>query len=101
MSLCPTFLLRVSFPSPLDCRAKGIRNSDNEIVKVKERGRIYTVTQSLLVKAEGTEKTDTYNWLLCPTGEALTEEVELQLPKNVVDGSDRISLSVLGKINHC
>ncbi|XP_042152491.1 alpha-2-macroglobulin-like [Oncorhynchus tshawytscha] len=38
---------------------------DNEIVKVKERGRIYKVTQSLLVKAEGTEKTDTYNWLLC------------------------------------
>uniref|UniRef100_A0A8C8D4H4 Uncharacterized protein n=1 Tax=Oncorhynchus tshawytscha TaxID=74940 RepID=A0A8C8D4H4_ONCTS len=66
---------------------------DNEIVNVPERGRIDTVTQSLLVKAEGTEKTDTYNWLLCPT-----EEVELQLPKNVVDGSDRISLSVLGDI---
>ena len=29
------------------------------------------------------------------------EEVELQLPQNVVDGSARISLSVLGKINHC
>ncbi|XP_038829725.1 alpha-2-macroglobulin-like isoform X3 [Salvelinus namaycush] len=71
---------------------------DNEIVNVPERGRIDTVTKSLLVKAEGTEKTDTYNWLLCPTGEALTEEVELQLPKNVVDGSDRISLSVLGDI---
>ncbi|CAB1347764.1 unnamed protein product, partial [Coregonus sp. 'balchen'] len=69
---------------------------DNEIVNVPERGRIDIVTQSLLVKAEGTEKTDTYNWLLCPTGETLTEEVELQLPKNVVDGSDRISLSVLG-----
>uniref|UniRef100_A0A674CJL4 Alpha-2-macroglobulin-like n=1 Tax=Salmo trutta TaxID=8032 RepID=A0A674CJL4_SALTR len=68
---------------------------DNEIVNVPERGRIDTVTQSLLVKAEGTEKTDTYNWLLCPTGVTMTEEVELQLPKNVVDGSDRISLSVL------
>ncbi|XP_045075715.1 LOW QUALITY PROTEIN: alpha-2-macroglobulin-like [Coregonus clupeaformis] len=71
---------------------------DNEIVNVPERGRIDTVTHSLLVKAEGTEKTDTYNWLLCPTGEALTEDVELQLPKNVVDGSDRMSLSVLGDI---
>uniref|UniRef100_A0A8C7TQ39 Alpha-2-macroglobulin-like n=1 Tax=Oncorhynchus mykiss TaxID=8022 RepID=A0A8C7TQ39_ONCMY len=71
---------------------------DNEIVNVPERGRIDTVTKSLLVKAEGTEKTDTYNWLLCPTGETLTEKVELQLPKNVVDGSDRISLSVLGDI---
>uniref|UniRef100_A0A8C7V2E6 Alpha-2-macroglobulin-like n=1 Tax=Oncorhynchus mykiss TaxID=8022 RepID=A0A8C7V2E6_ONCMY len=71
---------------------------DNEIVNVPERGRIDTVTKSLLVKAEGTEKTDTYNWLLCPTGVTMTEEVELQLPKNVVDGSDRISLSVLGDI---
>ncbi|XP_070982364.1 alpha-2-macroglobulin-like isoform X2 [Oncorhynchus clarkii lewisi] len=71
---------------------------DNEIVNVPERGRIDTVTKSLLVKAEGTEKTKTYNWLLCPTGETLTEEVELQLPKNVVNGSDRISLSVLGDI---
>ena len=34
------------------------------------------------------------------TGETLTEEVELQLAKNVVDGSDRISLSVLGKMYH-
>lgn len=71
---------------------------DNEIVNVPERGRIDTVTKSLLVKvcsllllwnllmyryhlvpltennllssqAEGTEKTDTYNWLLCPTGQ--------------------------------
>uniref|UniRef100_A0A4W5QFR3 Alpha-2-macroglobulin-like n=1 Tax=Hucho hucho TaxID=62062 RepID=A0A4W5QFR3_9TELE len=71
---------------------------DNEIVNVPERGRIDTVKQSLLVKAEGTEKTDTYNWLLCPTGVTMTEEVELQLPKNVVDGSHRISLSVLGDI---
>ncbi|CAB1344316.1 unnamed protein product [Coregonus sp. 'balchen'] len=66
---------------------------DHEIVNVPERGRVDTVTRSLLVTAEGTEKTDTYNWLLCPTGETLTEEVELQLPQNVVDGSDRISLT--------
>uniref|UniRef100_A0A4W5KCI5 Alpha-2-macroglobulin-like n=1 Tax=Hucho hucho TaxID=62062 RepID=A0A4W5KCI5_9TELE len=71
---------------------------DNGVVNVPERGRIDTVTRSLLVKAEGTEKTHTYNWLLCPTGESLTEVVELQLPQNVVDGSDRISLSVLGDI---
>uniref|UniRef100_A0A8K9WP64 Alpha-2-macroglobulin-like n=1 Tax=Oncorhynchus mykiss TaxID=8022 RepID=A0A8K9WP64_ONCMY len=71
---------------------------DNGVVNVPERGRVDTVTRSLLVKAEGTEKSHTYNWLLCPTGEALTEEVELQLPQNVVDGSARISLSVLGDI---
>uniref|UniRef100_A0AAZ3SNF4 Alpha-2-macroglobulin-like n=1 Tax=Oncorhynchus tshawytscha TaxID=74940 RepID=A0AAZ3SNF4_ONCTS len=71
---------------------------DNGVVNVPERGRVDTVTRSLLVKAEGTEKSHTYNWLLCPTGEALTEEVEVQLPQNVVDGSARISLSVLGDI---
>uniref|UniRef100_A0A4W5JX13 Uncharacterized protein n=1 Tax=Hucho hucho TaxID=62062 RepID=A0A4W5JX13_9TELE len=42
---------------------------DNGVVNVPERGRIDTVTRSLLVKAEGTEKTHTYNWLLCPTGQ--------------------------------
>uniref|UniRef100_A0A6Q2XD69 Alpha-2-macroglobulin-like n=1 Tax=Esox lucius TaxID=8010 RepID=A0A6Q2XD69_ESOLU len=82
-------------------RAEAVQSDvscDNEIVTVPERGRIDTVTRRLLVKAEGTEKTDTHNWLLCPTGEALTKEVELQLPKNVVDGSDRASLSVLGDV---
>eukprot|EP00063_Salmo_salar_P071838 XP_014046673.1 PREDICTED: alpha-2-macroglobulin-like [Salmo salar] len=70
----------------------------NGVVNVPERGRVDTVTRGLLVKAEGTEKSHTYNWLLCPTGEALTEEVEVQLPQNVVAGSARISLSVLGDI---
>ncbi|XP_041668406.1 alpha-2-macroglobulin-like [Cheilinus undulatus] len=69
---------------------------DNEIVSVPERGRIDVVTRTLIVKAEGKEMTKTYNWLLCPKGETLTEEVELQLPDNVIDGSARASLSVLG-----
>ncbi|KAM6987442.1 murinoglobulin-2-like [Tautogolabrus adspersus] len=71
---------------------------DNEIVSVPDRGRIDVVTRTLIVKAEGTEKTQTHNWLLCPNGEALTEEVELQLPDDVIDGSARASLSVLGDI---
>uniref|UniRef100_A0A6Q2YSL1 Alpha-2-macroglobulin-like n=1 Tax=Esox lucius TaxID=8010 RepID=A0A6Q2YSL1_ESOLU len=53
-------------------RAEAVQSDvscDNEIVTVPERGRIDTVTRRLLVKAEGTEKTDTHNWLLCPTGE--------------------------------
>ncbi|XP_053279686.1 alpha-2-macroglobulin [Pleuronectes platessa] len=71
---------------------------DNEIVSVPERGRIDLVTRPLIVKAEGAEMTKTHNLLLCPKGEALTEEVELQLPENVIDGSARASLSVLGDI---
>ncbi|TDH15275.1 hypothetical protein EPR50_G00029320 [Perca flavescens] len=71
---------------------------DNEIVSVPERGRIDVVTRPLIVKAEGTEMTKTYNWLLCPKGEALTEEMDVKLPKNMIDGSARASVSVLGDI---
>ncbi|KAJ4935261.1 hypothetical protein JOQ06_016797 [Pogonophryne albipinna] len=71
---------------------------DNEIVSVPERGRIDVVKRSLIVKAEGTEMSKTYNWLLCPKGEALKEEIEIQLPENVILGSARALLSVLGDI---
>ncbi|XP_069004470.1 alpha-2-macroglobulin-like [Embiotoca jacksoni] len=71
---------------------------DNEIVSVPDRGRIDVVTRAVLVKAEGTEMTKTNNWLLCPKGAALTEEAELQLPENVINGSARASVSVLGEI---
>ncbi|KAL1004891.1 hypothetical protein UPYG_G00051880 [Umbra pygmaea] len=71
---------------------------NKEAVSVPERGRVDTVSRNLLVKAEGTERTDSYNWLLCPRGEALTEKVKLELPENVVSGSARASLSVLGDI---
>ncbi|XP_052431625.1 alpha-2-macroglobulin [Carassius gibelio] len=71
---------------------------DNEIVSVPERGRIDTVTRSLLVQAEGTEKTETYSWLLCPKGDSLTVEVDLNLPKDVIEGSARSTVSVIGDI---
>ncbi|XP_031439423.1 alpha-2-macroglobulin-like isoform X2 [Clupea harengus] len=70
----------------------------NEVVTVPERGRIDTVTRPLRVKAEGTEKTESFSWLLCPKGGALIEEVELKLPMNVVRGSSRASVSVLGDV---
>ncbi|KAL1260697.1 hypothetical protein QQF64_008524 [Cirrhinus molitorella] len=71
---------------------------DNKIVSVPERGRIDVVTQSLLVQPEGTEKTETYSWLLCPKGDSLSEEVDLILPKDVIEGSARSSVSVIGDI---
>ncbi|KAK2881132.1 hypothetical protein Q8A67_018400 [Cirrhinus molitorella] len=71
---------------------------DNEIVTVPKRGRIDIVTRRLLVQAEGTEKTKTYSWLLCPKGDSLSEEVDLTLPKDVIEGSARSSVSVIGDI---
>uniref|UniRef100_A0A669D255 Alpha-2-macroglobulin domain-containing protein n=1 Tax=Oreochromis niloticus TaxID=8128 RepID=A0A669D255_ORENI len=50
---------------------------DNEVVSVPERGRIDVVTKSLIVKVE---------------------ETEIQLPENVVEGSARTFVSVLGDI---
>uniref|UniRef100_A0A4W6CPT5 Alpha-2-macroglobulin bait region domain-containing protein n=1 Tax=Lates calcarifer TaxID=8187 RepID=A0A4W6CPT5_LATCA len=64
---------------------------DNEVVSVPERGRIDVVTRSLIVKVG--------IFVFCLyTGEALTEEIDIQLPENVIDGSARASLSVLGDI---
>ncbi|XP_007236950.3 alpha-2-macroglobulin [Astyanax mexicanus] len=71
---------------------------DNEIVSVPERGRIDTVTRSLLVQAEGTEKSKSQSWLLCPQGNSVSEELELTLPGDVIEGSARASVSVLGDI---
>uniref|UniRef100_A0A3P8V405 Alpha-2-macroglobulin-like n=2 Tax=Cynoglossus semilaevis TaxID=244447 RepID=A0A3P8V405_CYNSE len=71
---------------------------NNDIVSVPERGRIDVVTRSLIVKAEGVEMSKTHNLLLCPKGTALTEDVEMQLPENVIVGSARATLSVLGDI---
>ncbi|XP_043974431.1 alpha-2-macroglobulin-like [Gambusia affinis] len=71
---------------------------ENKIVEVPERGRIDTVTRSLRVEAEGSEIVKTQNWLLCPKGEPLTEETEVHLPENVIDGSARVTVSVLGDI---
>ncbi|XP_050984844.1 pregnancy zone protein [Labeo rohita] len=71
---------------------------DNEIVSVPERGRIDTVTQSLRVNAEGIEKTNTHSWLLCPKEQSLLEEVDLAFPKNMIEGSGRATVSVIGDI---
>ncbi|XP_056599256.1 alpha-2-macroglobulin-P-like [Triplophysa dalaica] len=71
---------------------------DNAIVSVPERGRVDIVTRSLLVLAEGVERTITYSWLLCPRGSRISEEVMLTLPSNVIRGSARSSVSVLGDI---
>ncbi|XP_043115309.1 alpha-2-macroglobulin-like protein 1 [Puntigrus tetrazona] len=71
---------------------------DNEIVSVPERGRIDTVTRSLRVHAEGIEMTNSHSWLLCSKGQNLLEEVQLAFPQNVIEGSGRATVSVLGDV---
>ncbi|XP_029110202.1 alpha-2-macroglobulin-like protein 1 [Scleropages formosus] len=71
---------------------------NNEMVTVPDRGRIDSVSRALLIKAEGTEKTDCYSFLLCPNGGTSQEQLDLSLPVNVVEGSARASVSVVGDI---
>uniref|UniRef100_A0A7N8XPS2 Alpha-2-macroglobulin-like n=1 Tax=Mastacembelus armatus TaxID=205130 RepID=A0A7N8XPS2_9TELE len=67
---------------------------DNEIVSVPERGRIDVVTKSLIVKVEFLSVS-----VFCLyTGKALTEEIDIRLSKNVIPGSARASISVMGDI---
>ncbi|XP_051551679.1 alpha-2-macroglobulin-like protein 1 [Myxocyprinus asiaticus] len=70
----------------------------SESVTVPQRGRIDIVTRSLLVQAEGVERTNTYSWLLCPQESSVFEEVMLTVPANVIEGSTRCSVSVVGDI---
>ncbi|XP_017163865.1 alpha-2-macroglobulin-like isoform X2 [Poecilia reticulata] len=79
-----------AIPSHISC--------GNEIVNVPERGRVDVVTRSLIVKAEGIEISKTYNWLVFPKDKALTEETEIRLPDNVIEGSASVTVSVLGDI---
>ncbi|XP_048013066.1 pregnancy zone protein-like isoform X2 [Megalobrama amblycephala] len=69
-----------------------------EAVTVPTRGLVDVVTRSLLVLAEGVERTNTQSWLLCPKGSVLLEDVTLTFPSNVIQGSARCSVSVLGDI---
>ncbi|XP_077058467.1 alpha-2-macroglobulin-like [Siphateles boraxobius] len=69
-----------------------------EVVTVPTRGRVDVVTRSLLVLPEGVERTNTQSWLLCPKGKDLSEDVTLTFPTNVIQGSARCSVSVLGDI---
>ncbi|KAF4116470.1 hypothetical protein G5714_003959 [Onychostoma macrolepis] len=63
-----------------------------EVVIVPERGRTDVVTRSLLVLPEGVERTNAQSWLLCP------KDVRLTFLTNVIQGSARCSVSVLGDI---
>ncbi|KAL1279110.1 hypothetical protein QQF64_025783 [Cirrhinus molitorella] len=69
-----------------------------EVVTVPARGRVDVVTRNLLVLPEGVERIFTQSWLLCPKGSISSEDIALSFPTNVIQGSARCSVSVLGDI---
>ncbi|XP_032869077.1 alpha-2-macroglobulin-like [Amblyraja radiata] len=70
----------------------------NEVVSVPERGAVDIVRRPLLIQPEGSETELTHSSLLCPAGQSVTEEIELQVPEDVVEGSARASVTVLGDL---
>nr|XP_023648138.1 alpha-2-macroglobulin-like [Paramormyrops kingsleyae] len=74
---------------------------NNEVVSIPDRGRIDRVTRTLLVKVSNARLgIRHFNlWLIrFPRGKEIKESVQLQLPENVVEGSTRVTFSVLGDI---
>ncbi|XP_064415025.1 alpha-2-macroglobulin-like [Latimeria chalumnae] len=70
----------------------------NETVVLPKKGAIDTVIKPLLVEPEGTEKETTRSSLKCPADSPIREEIYVQVPEDVVEGSDRAYVSVLGDI---
>ncbi|KAF4099152.1 hypothetical protein G5714_019278 [Onychostoma macrolepis] len=52
----------------------------------------------LSASADGVERTVTQSWLLCPKASVISEDVTLMFPVNVIQGSAKCSISVLGDI---
>ncbi|XP_035392341.1 alpha-2-macroglobulin-like protein 1 [Electrophorus electricus] len=70
----------------------------NGIPTVPEKGSLDTVEQTLLVVAEGTKQTNSYNEFMCTRGGAVDQTVTLTLPEVFVEGSATAYVSVLGDL---
>ncbi|XP_073402583.1 alpha-2-macroglobulin [Dendrobates tinctorius] len=69
----------------------------NEIVDLAQ-GRKDTIIKSILVEPEGIEKEVTQNVMICGKGAETSEQISLQLPGEVVEGSPRAFFSTIGDI---
>ncbi|NXV04643.1 A2ML1 protein, partial [Cettia cetti] len=67
------------------------------VVTPKQGGRD-TVIKSLLVKPGGVLQEKTQNAFLCPADNTISEEFPLTLPAEVLEGSARVTFSVIGDI---
>ncbi|TFJ98933.1 tyrosine-protein phosphatase non-receptor type 18 [Platysternon megacephalum] len=70
----------------------------NEVAVLPETGQKDTVIKQLLVEPEGIETDATFNSLLCANGSSEAGKISLKLPLNVVQGSARAYVTVLGDI---
>lgn len=57
-----------------------------------------TVVKTLLVEPEGIEKESTQSFLICPKGTKASKQITLELPNDVVEGSARSFVTVVGDI---
>ncbi|XP_065433531.1 alpha-2-macroglobulin-like protein 1 [Chrysemys picta bellii] len=67
----------------------------NELVVVPAQGRVDTVIKPLLVQPGGILEEKAHSSLLC---QEASEEISLQLPANILAGSERAHVTVLGDI---
>ncbi|XP_010216078.1 PREDICTED: alpha-2-macroglobulin-like protein 1 [Tinamus guttatus] len=71
---------------------------DNRITVTPLRGEMDTVIKLLLVKPGGVLQENTQNAFLCATENTVSHEFSLTLPEEVLEGSGRATLSVIGDI---
>ncbi|NWU69459.1 A2ML1 protein, partial [Pterocles burchelli] len=67
----------------------------NEMPVVPAQGRVDTVIKPLLVQPGGILVQKAYNTLLC---QQATEEISLEVPANILEGSQRAHVTVMGDI---
>ncbi|XP_016157387.1 PREDICTED: alpha-2-macroglobulin-like protein 1 isoform X2 [Ficedula albicollis] len=70
----------------------------NRIAVTPLQGGRDTVIKSLLVKPGGVLQEKTQNAILCPADNTVSEEFSLTLPAEVLEGSARVTFSVIGDI---
>ncbi|NWW72562.1 OVOS protein, partial [Climacteris rufus] len=85
--------LMITAEARLNTRGTGNSTSPEEKTIYRD-----TLFQTLLVEPEGIKKELTQSFLVCAKGKKISEQVSLNLPINLVEGSARAYFSVIGDI---
>ncbi|XP_040828168.1 pregnancy zone protein-like [Ochotona curzoniae] len=96
-SVTPSSLGKVNFTATAEA-LQSQELCNNEVAEVPTLQQKDTVVKTLIVEPEGIEKEETFNTLLCASDTGVTQNIPLKVPSNVVEGSARATLSVLGDI---